>query len=132
MFRNGVRDGVFVLDKEIVGDGKKLEKFLSLPRLKGPGVGKVLRCELLNGARGKSGRVVKDSHGLMRPTQGLIAVGDHVLVLGRVTEILGVEEESKRRPYGLSYVDRRYRYVGEAISVRDEWPIGDEIKDSLT
>jgi hypothetical protein len=124
VFRDGVKDGVFGLEKEIVGDGGKLEKFFPLPRLKGPGVSKVLRCELLDGVRGTGGKVAKNSYGLMRPTQGLIAVGDHVLVLGRVLEILGGDrKEREETAYGLSYVDGKYRRVGKVISPKDEWPV---------
>jgi len=76
------------------------------PVLRGAGVLYVLRCRLLD-----------------EPSQGLVRVRDHVIVLGEVMEIIegGVERTSqgKRRRenerFGLLYADRRYRQLGNCI-----------------
>jgi len=76
-----------------------------LPLLAAEGVMKVLRCEVLEDG-GKTG--------------GLVEVGDHVLVLGKVVGIVepprggreGLVVES-----GLCYADGRYRSVGDVIEL---------------
>ncbi|KAK3366085.1 flavin reductase like domain-containing protein [Lasiosphaeria ovina] len=81
------------------------------PVLHGPGVLYVLRCRLLD-----------------QPSQGLIKVRDHVIVLGEVLDIL--EGERAERPnrgdkfqdsrFGLLYADRTYRQLGSCIIPREE------------
>ena len=125
MFRDGVNDKAFIVERELVSfQWREKEAHLELPRLRGTGVGKVLKCQLLEGVRGDSGKPIVSPYGVMRPTKGLIGVGDHVLVLGRVMEILDLyTEEDGETQYGLSYVDGMYRQVGNAISLKDEWPV---------
>ncbi|KAL2130730.1 hypothetical protein VTI74DRAFT_5994 [Chaetomium olivicolor] len=71
------------------------------PVLKGDGVLYVLRCRLLDD----------------EPARGLVRVRDHVIVLGEVLEIIegwGAERGREDR-FGLLYVDRRYRQLGNCI-----------------
>ena len=74
---------------------------LDPPLLAAEGITKVLRCELLE-------------------EKGLIEVGDHVLVLGKV---LGIIEPSTDQnldnieKWGLCYLDRAYREVGSVIGL---------------
>lgn len=79
-------------------------KDMCLPMLRERGVMGVLRCEVLgNIGGGKS---------------GLVKVGDHMLVLAKVEEILdggGKEGEQERVKGGLCYADGRYRRVGDVI-----------------
>ena len=95
-----------------------VENHIVLPRLSGKGIGKVLSCELLEGLEpGQSGKVKIDFNGLRMTPKGLIVVGDHVLVLARVVAVLdraGYDSQGETN-YGLSYVDGRYRLVGDAI-----------------
>jgi flavin reductase (DIM6/NTAB) family NADH-FMN oxidoreductase RutF len=73
-----------------------------LPLLSAPGVTKVLRCTLRNEG----------------PGQGLIEVGDHVLVLADVQSIIEPppsQDKAMLEQRGLSYLDRAYREVGEVI-----------------
>ncbi len=79
---------------------------LVLPRLREEGVVRVLRCEVLGAEQNG------DSYG----KDGLVNVGDHVLVLARVEEILGEGEEGKQI-HGLCYADGRYRLIGDVIEM---------------
>ena len=77
-----------------------------LPLLASPGVMKVLRCKLREG----------------NPEDGLVEVGDHVLVLADVESIIEPPPTKHRAALedrGLSYLDRAYREVGEVIEVVD-------------
>lgn len=76
------------------------------PLLSSPGIIKVLRCQLRED-----------------PTNGLLEIGDHVLVLGDVVSIIepppsqtGEEGEDG----GLCYIDREYRRVGSIIELAKE------------
>lgn len=86
----------------ILNDGQRV-----LPRVLDSGVRRVLRCEVLKG----------DS----KRKDGLVPVGDHVVVLGEVVEVIEVGEgtgmEMKGMGTGLGYVDGKYRGVGEEIEV---------------
>jgi flavin reductase (DIM6/NTAB) family NADH-FMN oxidoreductase RutF len=130
-FERGVRSGIFDLEAEIVtAEMGNEKKQVALPRLSGKGIGKVLRCELINALETGQPRNL-DSYGAFMPRKGLIGIGDHVLVLARVVEILDrpksdVEEETK---YGLSYVDGTYRQAGDAISPKDERAIEDLVEE---
>lgn len=65
-----------------------------LPWFTGVGVGHVLRCEVLS-----------------EQERGLIPVGDHVIVLAKVIEVLPVPRASTPiTPAGLSYFDGTYTY----------------------
>jgi flavin reductase (DIM6/NTAB) family NADH-FMN oxidoreductase RutF len=76
---------------------------LDPPLLAAEGITKVLRCELLEG-------------------QGLIEVGDHVLVLGKVLGIIepSTEHESHDERRGLCYLDRAYRKAGSVIELPEK------------
>ena len=121
-FEIGRAEKLFGMERHLVtsrdGDGGK---FLVLPRLKGEGIGKVLRCELIEGSKSGESSKVKDtvSYGQRKPPSGLIAVGDHVLVLARVVEILeidGAKSDGKEdMTYGLMYADGKYRSIGQPI-----------------
>jgi hypothetical protein len=131
VFEQGVADGIFVVMTEWVSGGTGHEdKHIALPRLSGNGVGKVLRCELFKNIQPGKSMKVKDSYGQVKPTKGLIAVGDHVLVLGRVVEILDREDKDGegQREYGLSYVDGAYRPVGKPMSPEDRWPVQEQVE----
>jgi hypothetical protein len=77
---------------------------LDPPLLAGDGITKVLRCELLE-------------------EKGLIEVGDHVLILGKV---LGIVEPSLKRNdvgrRGLCYLDGAYRAVGSTVEQPEQDP----------
>jgi hypothetical protein len=89
-----------------------------LPMLRERGVMGVLRCEALgNIGGGKS---------------GLVKVGDHMLVLAKVEEILhdvDGEGEEEGRNSGLCYADGRYRRVGDVIKEEEDVI---EVKEDLT
>jgi flavin reductase (DIM6/NTAB) family NADH-FMN oxidoreductase RutF len=82
---------------------------LVLPLLRGGGVSRVLRCEVLSKKEGKP---------------GLIRLGDHILVIARVIEVLGREggeqEEGGERRSGLCYADGTYRRVGDIIEIKED------------
>lgn len=82
---------------------KETEEELVLPRLNGDGIMQALRCEVL---RDESGEC-----------KGMIKVGDHMLVLAEVTEILGNDPSIENPWHGLCYADGRYRLIGETIEV---------------
>lgn len=84
------RSGEFVVLKRKGDDGP--------PLLSAPGIVRVVRCEVLEGQ------------------QGLVEVGDHVLVLGNVKGIL-VPPSADEDAFGLGYVDGKYRSVGEVLDV---------------
>ena len=95
---------------------RKGHKFL--PRLRSKAVGQVLRCEILS-RKGLDGMDAANSppssvHNTEQPDlqQCILRVGDHVLVLARVVEVLqGSFEENRlwRDKKGLSYLDGKYR-----------------------
>lgn len=77
-----------------------------LPLLSAPGVTKVLRCKLRDEG----------------PGEGLIEIGDHVLVLADVESIIEPppsKDAASLEDRGLSYLDRAYREAGEIIEVVD-------------
>lgn len=88
--------GLEVVNQE-AGEGE-----VELPRILGRGVRRVLRCEVLG--RGKGGGDV-----------GFVKVGDHVLVLAEVKEVIGELEGEEEEWLGLCYADGQYRAVGEVI-----------------
>jgi flavin reductase (DIM6/NTAB) family NADH-FMN oxidoreductase RutF len=102
---NGVGSDVFlnsafsVLRRRTDGAAQSLDP----PLLAAEGITKVLRCELLEG-------------------QGLIEVGDHVLVLGKVLGIIepSTEHESQDERRGLCYLDRAYRKAGSVIELPEK------------
>lgn len=74
---------------------------LDPPLLAAQGITKVLKCELLE-------------------EKGLIEVGDHVLVLGKVLSIIRPPTEHNaymRKPLGLCYAHGAYRAAGTVIEV---------------
>jgi hypothetical protein len=85
-----------------------LGQSLDPPLLYGAGIAKVLRCELLE-------------------EKGLIEIGDHVLILGK---LLGVIEPSPKSRHfkGLSYVEGAYRHGGGTIQLgeRQEQDVKDK------
>jgi flavin reductase (DIM6/NTAB) family NADH-FMN oxidoreductase RutF len=100
---NGIGSEVFrnpafsVLRRQSDGRGQWLDP----PLLAAEGIIQVLRCELLE-------------------EKGLIEVGDHVLVLGKVRSI--IEPSTEHMPQGLErrglcYLDRAYRQVGSVIEL---------------
>jgi flavin reductase like protein len=82
---------------------------LVLPLLKGGGVSRVLRCEVL----ARKGKI-----------SGFTMVGDHMLVIARVLEVLDGEgkeqEEGGERRSGLCYADGMYRMVGDIIEIKKD------------
>lgn len=80
-----------------------------LPLLAAPGVTKILRCRVRGGQSGGA-------------EQGLIQVGDHVLVLADVEGVIEPPPSKERAALeerGLSYMDRAYRGAGEVIELGD-------------
>lgn len=109
VFREGEEAGIFAVKKEVAGVGK----MKALPRLEGKGIRRVLRCEVLTEDTQKQDQLRESD---WAPSQGLVRVGDHVLVMGIVREILDVDEAAAGEgAFGLSYVDGKYRMAGEAI-----------------
>lgn len=83
-------EGLEIHEKEVGGK--------ALPRIHGKGVGRVLVCEV-NG-------------------QGFVEVGDHVVVIAGVKEILYEDGEKEGKAgLGLCYVDGRYRGVGGVLEI---------------
>lgn len=77
--------------------GTDADGSLEPPLLAAKGITKVLRCQL-------------------KEEQGLVEVGDHVLVLGRVLSIIEPSAgQSDEEQSGLCYLDREYRKVGSVI-----------------
>lgn len=110
------RDGSFqvenlIFELERTNDEALGGMEIGLPRLAGKGVKRVLVCELYSSpAMGEN------------CSEGLIEVGEHVLVVAKVKSILpeeGLEQTETDVQYGLSYVDGRYRTVGETLMAHD-------------
>lgn len=84
-----------------------------LPKLVGKGIKRVLACELHR-------QPPTINQGI---SDGFIEVGEHVLVVAKVISILSEDKNPDQSEsnvnYGLSYVDGRYRAVGETIMVHD-------------
>jgi hypothetical protein len=82
---------------------------LVLPLLRGGGVSRVLRCEVPT-RRGK--------------LPGFVNVGDHMLVVARVVEVLdgegGKQKEGGEERSGLCYADGMYRRVGDIIEIKED------------
>jgi flavin reductase (DIM6/NTAB) family NADH-FMN oxidoreductase RutF len=88
----GVSMGVRIKDVEV----ETRMKTMSLPMLKAKGVMRVLRCSIL--------------------ADKMVEVGDHMIVIARIEEILDSDEEGELEgKIGLCYVDGRYRRVGDVI-----------------
>ncbi|KAG5925424.1 hypothetical protein E4U42_004301 [Claviceps africana] len=92
-FTRGNTNGVFDTMK---GATYSVGERGSAPLIRGRGVLRALRCRLL-----------RDGN-----TDGLVRVGDHVIVVGEVVEMIPV---TKVKEFGLAYADRRYRQVGVTI-----------------
>lgn len=111
-FTRGNEGDVFSTTKASVSE-ERTEYGLVLPRLTGKGIRRVLRCEILQ--QDESGNRDQRSTG---NNSGLIRVGDHVLVVAQVKEILdsGLDPGTElAEGYGLSYADGKYRRVGDVI-----------------
>lgn len=92
-FTKGNMDGVF---EDIDGASYSMTTSNSPPLLRGEGVLRVVRCRLLHDA----------------PTQGLVPVRDHVIVVGEVVEMIPGNTNNE---FALAYADRKYRQVGGII-----------------
>jgi hypothetical protein len=104
-------DGLFKVENVVVGLRNKSERSmgkdeLELPKLSGKSVKRVLACALPTASE------------VGGDTNGLIKVGNHVMVIAKVTALFP-EEEGSEAEYGLSYVDGSYRKVGEVIGIHD-------------
>jgi flavin reductase (DIM6/NTAB) family NADH-FMN oxidoreductase RutF len=102
---NGIGSDVFLNSVfSVLRRTDRTAQSLDPPLLAAEGIPKVLRCELLE-------------------DKGLIEVGDHVLILGKV---LGIIEPSTGHQShdaegrGLCYLDRAYREVGSVIELPKE------------
>lgn len=100
-----------VFGVEEVGVKKGNGEEIRIPMLRGEGVVKVLRCVVLGSGEAEG----KEEKWSEQRGSGLIRVGDHVLVLGKVEEIIGGGEETEGSRSGLCYADGRYRRVGGVI-----------------
>lgn len=78
-------------------------KSLDPPLLAADGIAKILRCEVLE-------------------NKGLIEVGDHVLILGKVISIIepSAQKDANIESTGLCYLDREYRQIGPAIKLSND------------
>jgi flavin reductase (DIM6/NTAB) family NADH-FMN oxidoreductase RutF len=98
-----------VFGVEEIGVGKENGAEIKMPMLKAEGVISVLRCVVLGAGEG----IEKEGSKSSKPKgSGIVRVGDHMLVLGKVEEIIGGGEEGRS---GLCYADGRYRRVGDVI-----------------
>jgi flavin reductase (DIM6/NTAB) family NADH-FMN oxidoreductase RutF len=99
---------VFEVEERIVWKDGSSE--FKIPMLKAPGVIKVLECVVM-------GLSQKDAKSKEKASKlkgsGLLKFGDHVLVLGKVKEILGGEGGEEKN--GLCYSNGRYRRAGHVI-----------------
>ncbi|KAH8815916.1 flavin reductase like domain-containing protein [Xylogone sp. PMI_703] len=101
----------FVIQHDVVkpsGNGNTTLERLVLPMMVAKGITKVLRCEVLN-----------TSHDLSK-SDGLVEVGDHVLILAKVLDILGSPGKGRRssgtdEEDGLCYANGKYRKHGQVI-----------------
>jgi flavin reductase (DIM6/NTAB) family NADH-FMN oxidoreductase RutF len=119
-FEFGKRENYFNVERKLVSAERRgKESLIILPRLRGKGIRNVLRCEVLESSPSAGKRKVAGSiYGEHRPSSGLLRVGDHVVVLARVVEILegaGERDRDRRRDplksdYGLTYADGKYLY----------------------
>lgn len=116
---NAGRSGVDVANAFTKGNGReapglgdvfKQKEFVVLkmgkgstgpPLLAAEGITRVLRCEVLEEA----------------DSGGLVEVGDHVLVLGKVVGILVPPGKEDDELPGLGYADGKYRGLGEVLEV---------------
>jgi hypothetical protein len=99
-------NGLLKVENVVVGLRNKSEDELELPKLSGKSVKRVLACALPTASE------------VGGDTNGLIKVGNHVMVIAKVTALFP-EEEGSEAEYGLSYVDGSYRKVGEVIRIHD-------------
>jgi hypothetical protein len=100
-----------VFGVEEVGVGKENGVEIKIPMLKAEGVISVLRCVVLGAREGVEKEVEEDKRSKSNGS-AIIRVGNHMLVLGKVEEIIGGGEEGRS---GLCYADGRYRRVGDVI-----------------
>lgn len=110
------KDGLFTvenvtyeLSKTDDGSGNRE---LDLPKLTGKGVKRVLACELYRPSSASDPSLA----------DGIIKVGEHVLIVAKVSAIFpeqGIVQTEDNGEYGLSYVDGRYRMVGKTIMAHD-------------
>jgi flavin reductase (DIM6/NTAB) family NADH-FMN oxidoreductase RutF len=122
-FLRGEQAGLFSVVKEPVSVGDNgLE--IVLPRLRGAAVTRVLRCEVLGSPPLDRSAPIEGKIEDITVARGLLWVGDHILVLGKVEEILDQDgdEGEGRGGYGLSYVDGSYRNIGPVIPFREAAP----------
>lgn len=111
------RDGSFRVEDTILDLPKDdriipSDNGLGLPKLVGKGIKRVLACELHRPS-------LTIDQGI---SDGFIEVGEHVLVVAKVFSIFPEEKSDQAESdvnYGLSYVDGRYRAVGETIMAHD-------------
>ena len=91
---------------ELVGRyvGKEGENIV-VPRLEGPGIKKVLRCEIGKG------------YGSKPSDDGFVRVQDHVVCLAVVKEVLGGLEGGGLEEVALGYAGGEFRGVGEVLDV---------------
>lgn len=115
-FTRGNEGNVFGTTKANVEE-ETAEDGLVLPRLLGSGIRRVLRCKVLEENN------LADRTEILQNSSGLIRVGDHVLVIARVLDILGSKPDSNvdvGEGFGLSYADGKYRRAGESIDPVDD------------
>ena len=111
------KDGLFQVENIIFAAQRQSDDTLKriglgLPKLTGNGVKRVLACELYRSSPGMDRGIL----------DGLIKVGEHVLVVAKVMSIFPkevLEQPENIVQYGLSYVDGRYRTVGKTIMAHD-------------
>jgi len=120
--------------EELTGFRHTLGTPLILPRLRGKGISRVLRCEILRGGVCVPGYDIlgpnivdheseprnklyqsSDKRSIRR---GFIRIGDHVLCIAKVLEVMENDTliPSDARS-GLGYMDGKYRTAGEVIEV---------------
>ena len=109
---------------------------LILPRLKGKGISRVIRCEIMRGgvcvpgydilgpnvvdgeAEPRNKLYTSSNNRSLR--RGFIRIGDHVLCIARVHEVMdNIPPVPDNEISGLGYMDGRYRSAGRVIEFPD-------------
>jgi len=120
--------------EELTGFRQTVGLPLVLPRLKGKGISRVLRCEIMRGG------ICVPGYDILGPNivdheieprnklytasnnrslrRGFIRIGDHVLCIGKVHEVMENDPPVPDNAMsGLGYMDGKYRSVGEVLAV---------------
>jgi len=123
-FELGQRAKLFdIMSETVTFEGRGDNQIhIALPRLQGASVRAVFKCELVR--RGERYQGLKETpQGAVYLPKSLIAVGDHVLVFGKVLEVLHNGSPNtdlvRGKSYGLSYAHGHYRKPARPFAKED-------------